>query len=277
MKVLLYGATGWIGGYMKHYYPDAVIGQARLDQPTSVVAEVAAVEPTHVILAAGLTGRPNIDWCEDHRKEVIEVNVLGPSVLAQYCNRMGIHLTVFGTGCIYTYDSDHPIGGPGFTEEDRSNFDGSFYSRTKAFLETYLKELENVLVLRIRMPISSDLHHRSFLTKIRNYEKIVNIPNSVTILDDLIPLVPKMMEQGLTGVWNFVNPGPISHNEVLDAYKEIVDPDYTYTNFSLDDQAKILKAGRSNCHLDVSKLLAHFNVPDARVSIRRVMEKIKKG
>lgn len=25
------------------------------------------VKPTHVLNAAGLTGRPNVDWCETHR------------------------------------------------------------------------------------------------------------------------------------------------------------------------------------------------------------------
>ena len=25
------------------------------------------VKPTHILNAAGLTGRPNVDWCEDHK------------------------------------------------------------------------------------------------------------------------------------------------------------------------------------------------------------------
>jgi hypothetical protein len=34
------------------------------------------VKPTHVINAAGLTGRPNVDWCEDHkvRAQCVELN-----------------------------------------------------------------------------------------------------------------------------------------------------------------------------------------------------------
>jgi hypothetical protein len=27
----------------------------------------AQVKPTHVLNAAGVTGRPNVDWCEDHK------------------------------------------------------------------------------------------------------------------------------------------------------------------------------------------------------------------
>ena len=25
------------------------------------------VKPTHILNAAGITGRPNVDWCEDHK------------------------------------------------------------------------------------------------------------------------------------------------------------------------------------------------------------------
>lgn len=42
------------------------------------------------------------------------------------------------------------------------------------------------------------------------------------------------------GVYNFTNPGVISHNEVLGLYKQYVDPTYKWQNFTLEEQAKIL-------------------------------------
>ena len=57
------------------------------------------VKPTHVICCAGKTGRPNIDWCEDHKIETIESNVLGVMILAHACWERNIHLTVMATGC----------------------------------------------------------------------------------------------------------------------------------------------------------------------------------
>ena len=33
----------------------------------SLVTCFLQVKPTHVLNAAGLTGRPNVDWCEDHK------------------------------------------------------------------------------------------------------------------------------------------------------------------------------------------------------------------
>jgi len=207
-------------------------------------------------MAAGITGRPNIDWCEDHKPETIRVNVIGTLNVADLCHERDIHVTVYATGCIFAYDDKHPLGsGIGFTEEDTPNFDGSFYSKTKGYMEPLLKCYPNCLILRVRMPVSDDLFHRNFVTKIAKYERIVNIPNSMTILHEMLPASLAMAKKGLTGVYNFTNPGVISHNEVMELYKKYIDPTYTYQNFTLEEQAKILKAGRSNNELDTTKLM----------------------
>ena len=142
-----------------------------------------------------------------------------------------------------------------FTEDDVPNFAGSFYSQTKGYMEPLLKVYPTCLILRVRMPVSDDLSHRNFVTKIAKYQKVVNIPNSMTILHELLPASLAMAQKGLTGVYNFTNPGVISHNQVLDLYKKHVDPSFTYENFSVEEQSQILKADRSNNELDATKLL----------------------
>merc|ERR1712100_854319 len=123
--------------------------------------------------------------------------------------------------------------GKGFTEEDSPNFDKSWYSKTKAMVETMMKPYTNVLILRVRMPISDDLHPRNFITKITKYERVVDIPNSMTVLHDLLPISLDMTRKQLKGVFNFTNPGAISHNEILTLYKKYVDPNFQWKNFSL--------------------------------------------
>lgn len=180
-----------------------------------------------------------------------------------------------GTGCIYEYDKDHTVDGKGYKEEDKPNFTGSFYSYTKIMTENILKEY-NALILRIRMPLSEDLHPRNFIIKIVSYKFIVNIPNSMTTLTDLLPVVPKMMETNKVGVFNFTNPGNISHNQILDLYIKYIDPDFKYTNFSLEDQSKILKAGRSNNTLDSSKLVNLYpEIPHISKSIIELFKRMK--
>lgn len=121
-------------------------------------------------------------------------------------------------------------------------------------MEPMLKCYPNCLILRVRMPVSDDLIHRNFVTKIVKYEKVVNIPNSMTILHEMLPLSFAMAKKGLTGVYNFTNPGVISHNQVLDLYKKYIDPTFTYQNFTVEEQAKVIKAPRSNNELDTTKL-----------------------
>ena len=127
------------------------------------------------------------------------------------------------------------------------------------------------------MPISDDLSPRNFITKILNYEKVVNIPNSMTVLSELIPISLIMAERRLTGIFNFCNPGAISHNEILEMYKMYIDHTYTYQNFSVEEQSMILKAGRSNNTLDHIKLcnaLPDIQIDEIHVAMEKVFQRM---
>ncbi|KAI4315354.1 hypothetical protein L6164_028173 [Bauhinia variegata] len=264
LKFLIYGRTGWIGGLLGKLSEsqgiDYAYGSGRLENRSSLEADIATVNPTHVFNAAGVTGRPNVDWCESHKVETIRTNVVGTLTLADVCRERGLVLINYATGCIFEYDEHHPLGcGIGFKEEDIPNFIGSFYSKTKAMVEDLLRNYDNVCTLRVRMPISSDLSNpRNFITKITRYEKVVNIPNSMTILDELLPISIEMAKRNLTGIWNFTNPGVVSHNEILEMYREYIDPNFTWKNFSLEEQAKVIVAPRSNNELHTAKLNKEF-------------------
>lgn len=64
--------------------------------------------------------------------ETIRSNVIGCLNLADVTKERGIHMTYYGTGCIFHYDDNFPQGsGKGFKESDTPNFTGSYYSYTK--------------------------------------------------------------------------------------------------------------------------------------------------
>jgi dTDP-4-dehydrorhamnose reductase len=283
-SILLFGGNGWLGGKLTELaraLPSAtvVVATSRLEDRSGVAAELDRVKPTRVLNAAGVTGRPNVDWCEAHKEETIRVNVLGTLGLADLCDARGIHLTIYATGCIYEYDSQHAMrSGVGFTELDVPNFKGSFYSESKGYVDQLLKHYRNVLTLRVRMPLSDEYEHpRSFITKITHYQRVVDVPNSMTILDELLPISLDMSLKRVVGVYNFTNPGVISHNEVLSLYRELIHPDFKWTNFSVEEQAKILAAGRSNNELDVSKLLALYPaISEIKAGMRALFERMAK-
>jgi dTDP-4-dehydrorhamnose reductase len=284
MSFLVFGGeNGWIGQKMvallKEQGKEVHVARARLEDRTAIIKDIEQYKPKYILNCAGVTGRPNVDWCEDHKQETIRANVIGTLNLCDVAFIHNINVTNFATGCIFEYDEKHPLGsGVGFLEDDTPNFTASFYSMSKGLVEKLLRFYPNVLTLRVRMPISDDLSPRNFITKISKYAKVVNIPNSMTVLYDLLPVAIDMTEKGVLGVINFTNPGVISHNEILDLYKQYIDPNFTYTNFSLEEQAKILKAGRSNNELDTTKFSSLYpNVPHIKVSIVGVFQRMAKN
>jgi 3,5-epimerase/4-reductase len=292
MKLLIYGSAGWIGkqfiDVLTHMNISYVMGTSRVDNTSAVENEIKSVSPSHVISFIGRThgdidGKKysTIDYLEQpgKLKDNLRDNLFSPLSLAILCNSQNIHYTYLGTGCIFTYDDNHPFGKEesGFLENSLPNFFGSGYSTAKGFTDRLMTLIGgNTLNLRIRMPITNEDNPRNFITKITTYKKICSIPNSMSVLPELLPLVVKMMKRGTTGTMNLTNPGLISHNEILEMYRDHVDPHFTWENFSLEEQAKILASERSNNFLDTSRLEKMFpQIKPIKESVREMLENYK--
>jgi len=293
MKVLIYGAEGWIGNQVVELLKpihEVVKGNVRAEDYKELEEEIIKVNPTHVMSFIGRThGKigdkeyTTIDYLEQKGKirENVRDNLYSPLVLAIICSTLDIHFTYMGTGCIFEYDETHPFGKPenGFTEEDTPNFFGSGYSVVKGYTDKLMHLFEDkVLNVRIRMPITSDYNSRNFITKKINYEKICSVPNSMTFLPELLPLMIDMADKKITGTINLTNPGLISHNEILEMYKEIVDNNFTWKNFTIEEQNEILAAGRSNNYLDTSRLEKLYpQVKNIKDAVRKCLEGMKRN
>lgn len=289
MKVLVYGSKGWIGkqfiGILEKMNVNYAHGKSRIDNYTDLSSEIDTIKPTHVVTLAGRTHGiinekvyPTIDYLEQPGKLVENVrdNLFAPLQLAILCKNKGIHLTYLGTGCIFNFNEDHPFGEEvnGFDEESIPNFFGSSYSVVKGFTDRLMHQFnESVLNLRIRMPINSDKNARNFITKITTYKKICSVPNSMTVLPEVLPLVVDMMTKKTTGTMNLTNPGLVSHNEILQMYKEIVDHDFVWENFSIEEQSKVIAAARSNNFLDTTKIKSLYpGIMNIKDSVRECLQ-----
>jgi 3,5-epimerase/4-reductase len=292
MKVLIYGSKGWIGNkfinIMDDHNIEYVIGNARVSNVDDISLELEVNKPTHVVSFIGRThGVYNgetigtIDYLEKPGKLVDNVNdnLFSPMVLALLCKEKDIHYTYFGTGCIFEYDENHPFGQEinGFTEDSYPNFFGSSYSIVKGYTDRLMKLFDkNVLNIRIRMPITDEFNSRNFITKISTYKKVCSVPNSMTVLNELLPILLDMMKNNTIGTVNLTNPGLITHNEILTMYKEIVDPDFEWENFSIVEQNDILLSKRSNNFLDTTKLETLYpNVMNIKDSVRNILYMMK--
>jgi dTDP-glucose 4,6-dehydratase len=98
----------------------------------------------------------------------------------------------------------------------------------------------------------------------------------MTVLSELLPIVLDMIRNNVVGTVNLTNPGLISHNEILEMYKEIVDPTFTWNNFSQEEQRSILAADRSNNYLNTTKLETLYpEVKNIKESIKECLIQYK--
>jgi len=298
-NVLVFGGNGWIGSKVVNLLRKMAINifvpNTRADNIDSVKMELDAysssgIKITHVMSFIGRTHGSykgekisTIDYLEKPGMLVENVrdNLFAPVYLAMICKERNIHFTYLGTGCIFDFDEEHPYGMElnGFNEESKPNFFGSSYSIVKGFTDQLMHQFnDSALNVRIRMPITHEVNERNFITKITNYSKICSIPNSMSVLNELLPIMIDMALKNETGTINLTNPGLISHNEILEMYKEIVDPNFKWENFEMVEQDQILLSKRSNNYLETNKLREKYpKVKNIKQSVRDILIKMGKN
>lgn len=281
MKVLIYGYKGWIGGMFYNYLKnktdfDLFLGEKRLENYDDVLNEIIDINPDSIISFTGRTHGTydgklygSIDYLEMPEKlvENMRDNFIGPINLAKICEKLDKHHIYLGTGCIYTYTDDIKI----FHDDMKPNFFGSSYSIVKGYTDQEIRRYKNTLNLRIRMPISYENNSRNFIDKIVSYNNICSMQNSMTVLEDMFPIITKMIMLKTTGSFNMTNPDTIEHNEILEMYKLYIDKSHKWNSISYEEQKLLLKSERSNNMLDSSKLLKFCDANNIK------LENIKKS
>lgn len=248
-SIVILGGRGYIAGKLRSVFPDAQVPDVDIADAVSLARMLDTLRPEIVINTAGKTGRPNVDWCEDHRIETMRSNLTGPLILLEECMRRNVYVVHIGSGCIYQGAG----GRDGFTEEDPPNFQASFYSFTKLLSEAALKPFP-VLQLRLRMPFDGEPHPRNLITKLSRYTKVLDAENSLTYLPDLLRVAQALVHRRATGIYNVTNPGSMSPYRLMELYKKYVDPSHQFERIAVDDLPTVAKAARSNCILSSKKL-----------------------
>lgn len=236
IDTVILGPQGYLGTQLLKYIPGSIGLLTRLEDTEKLKNQLRAIQPRYVVSAAGISGKPTIDWCESHREETEFVNVTCQLQLMDTCNELGIHLTLLGSGAVFDGDKL-------FTETDEPNYEGTFYSKCRVQLE---KKLRDVLYLRILYPITGDGDPRCFYEKIKKRaDHIHDTHVTVTIVQSLFPKISELLRQKVTGILNFVNDGSVALSTLLK------DVEHTVC---------FEKSNRGKCCLDVSKLKTFVDV-----------------
>lgn len=200
----------------------------------------------------GRCGAKNIDSCESDKQSVIDANTYLPMLFAQYCEEKNKKLINISSGCV-NYGLSPRGENYGWREIDQPS-PLSFYSKSKFAADQILLGYSNCLMFRIRMPISDKHSPRNLFNKLLSYSQILEEPNSVTFVEDLVRGIDWGITNNISGIYNFTNPQPLTHTRILEVYNQYSKTKHIFTKLTPSELDQITLAPRSNCILDCKKL-----------------------
>ena len=271
MKYLIFGKNGWLASKSNKFLEDSHVSDVDITDLTAIRKELDEKKPEVVINAAGITGRPNIDWCEEHKLETVAGNVTGPLNILQACQERKLYWVHLGSGCIFQ-------GNKGWKEEDEAS-PPSFYSLTKYWVDSILKHFP-VLIIRLRLPIDIEPSSRNLIDKLIKYPQVIDSENSVTVIPDLLDVTKKLIDKKRIGIYHVVNPGILRPSELMELYKKEIDSNHQFKIISDEDLYKkgLATARRSNCVLNTDKLQKEgINLKPIQERIIEVIKEYKKN
>jgi len=247
IKILIFG-KGFIGTRL-HKALGCNISKREIRTFNDVQKEIKNYKPKIIINCIGHTGINNVDDCELDKDKTLFANTFVALLLAEAALRNKIKLVHISSGCIFNFDyaKDRPI-----TEEKLADFFDLYYARSKIYAERALEVLckkYNILITRIRIPLDDRPNPRNILTKLINYGRVIDIPNSVTYLPDFINALKHLIKIDAQGIYNVVNKGGLRYPELLDVYRKYR-PDFKYKVIDY----KQLNIVRTNLVLSTKKL-----------------------
>ena len=271
---LVYGRKGLIGSKLGMHLTELghkwAYGRAQLEDRESVKDDMDRSGCTHIVCDIDANASTYVGYGEDYVTETVRANVIGILSMCDVARQKSVHVTNFVMGCIYKDDAEYtPDAKP---REDGMNYCGSFYP------EMMLRHYTNVMQFCVHMPIDGDLQNpRNLITKISNRPKVCHVRYSFTVLEEFVPIAVDGALRGLTGSYNWTNPGSISHNEILKLYREYLHPEFTWDNFTKEEEAELMNAPRSNTMHDGNMRRTFPQVLDIKASIiKNVLEPNKK-
>lgn len=247
-KFLILG-KGFIGDRLREEF-GCPVSTKKIFSFKDAQEEIDKFSPSIIINCIGHTGLV-VDDCEKNIEKTLISNAFVPLILAEAALRNKIRLVHISSGCIYHFNyslPDKPI-----VEDRIPDYFDLFYSRTKIYsersLDAAIKKGYPILIARIRIPLDNRPHQKNILTKLINYKKVIDIPNSITYIPDFIRGLKHLIRIDAEGIFNMVNKGALRYPELMDIYKKYV-PSFKYKIVDYED----LHLTRTNLVLSTKKL-----------------------
>jgi dTDP-4-dehydrorhamnose reductase len=238
----------------------------------------------------------------ESRPEMLRINAVFPQTLARVCRLANIPWAHRSSGSIFVGGKvldnggmrlETDLGRPGlrelfarepgsfrgFSEGDEPNcsFQSrpcTFYAGTKALAEEALRKEERGYVWRFHLPFNEQDEPGNFLSHLLEASKLHAGLYSLSHLEDCVGACLELWERRAPfGIYNIVNPGAVTTQEVVQMIHRIVKPARRFNLLVYGEQPAPVEPEtlRSGCLLDPSKLRQRG------VRLRTVSEAIEKS
>lgn len=191
-----------------------VVTSVRIHDEAAVRRTLLEARPSvGAICAAGVAGKPNSGWCDDHRVETVESNILGPIVVADVCRDLSMRCGIFGSSCVFHHTDSN--GNARVIRDNDTPFNprtDNFYINCRIALERLFSSFPQVVHFRFAFATVLDpFDARGLLGKARCFDEVHESPVMVSVLEDLMPFVPVIMDDAsVSGAINMCNPGHVN-------------------------------------------------------------------
>ena len=220
MRVVIIGAGGRLGAALLREYRGQfeVVGfnhaQLDLGTPEQFAMTLDPIEFYALINAAALT---DVDYCEDHRAEALQLNAEAPRVLAEICRAKNARFVQVSTDYVFDGEKRAP-----YTEDDPAD-PISVYGESKR--EGELRALAvnpQALVVRVSWVFGPDRPSfvDAILRKARNEERVAAVADKFStptytrdIAEMLRPVVAGVADPDYRGILHFASRGACSWQE----------------------------------------------------------------
>lgn len=263
MKILIIG-KGWLGTRLANELKGekVVLSNKRLGE-----LKWSDLWGYDVLINAG--AKTNIDWCEQNKSSAYINNVDDAVYVANLCKQTDVRYIFISSACIFNSLNENDV-----KYEDSQPNPQCFYALTKWIAEELIRENnKDALIVRIRVPISEIPHERNTINKILKYDKLVDTEESVTVIEDFIPMLQTMIDTDVKSLTvHIVNKGTLTMPQIVSMF------DKKFETINRQELGNICKkAGKAPRVSTIVGSMFNYCLPDIQERLPQIIENYKKN
>lgn len=226
MRLLVTGASGMVGGYVKQVFEDAECILTDIDtldicDKENVLNFIKELKPDVILHLAAAT---DVDRCELEPEWALQINTVGTENTVIAAKASGAVLVFLSSGAVFDGRKPTP-----YTELDETH-PTNVYGKTKLAAEKIIQScLKHYFIIRAGWMIGGGKKDIKFVGKIvRKMKESDSIKvvddkfGSLTYAKDLLSGIKYLLNTSKFGLYHMVNPGMVSRYEIALEIKNVL-------------------------------------------------------